>query len=1447
MHNPVATYRIQFHKDFTFTDVEPVIPYLDKLGVRTVYASPIFEATPGSTHGYDSVNPHRVNPEIGTETQLRAISHQLTERGMGWLQDIVPNHMAFDPANAWLMDVLEKGQLSRYALFFDILWTSPVHNGRLMVPFLGSSLADVIGKREVSVEYQAQKFVLAYFDTLYPLHPGSYATVLRAGAGGLPEGIEKLLIRLTDIQKLTDIKAYALLVAGFQAELAALLETAPARAYLESCLIAVNRNTGLLQQLADEQVYELCSHEETDQRINYRRFFTVNGLICLNAQEPAVFDHFHEWIKTLLDARVFQGVRIDHIDGLYDPSRYLDQLRELAGSETYIVVEKILQSDEALPQNWPIQGETGYSYLSMVNNLFTNNGSGPIFTRFYNELLGEKMSIRMELLDKKGYILDEHMGGELTNLYHLFVDLNLADAETLAVLTPETLKAGIAEFLIQCPVYRYYGNLLPLSEEEAIALRVIFSRIRRGKPDLTPVADLLETIFLVKPQTGDVDYNDRALRFYQRCMQFTGPLMAKGFEDTLMYTYHRFIGHGEVGDSPEFFGMTTATFHQKMIDRQANWPLALNATSTHDTKRGEDVRSRLNVLTDLADEWIAEVKVWQQLNQTGNVTSMETASGVATSGGDTVGADISGRATDAMEVLSGEAPDVATPDANDEYFIYQTLVGAYPMPGQDEDDFPNRLAEYLQKALREAKRYSTWNNPDVDYEAATQQFAARLLDQKQPFWARFQAFHRQVADFGIVNSLAQVVLKCTCPGLPDIYQGCEGWDLSLVDPDNRRPIDYGQRQQWLDELIARKDDTKALWPALWQHRYDARIKLWLTHTLLNERAGDPDLFADGDYVPLTVEGTHKQHVFAFARRLNRRWCVVAVPLGLARLCRTQQTDVSAPDWADTRIMLPADAPTTWEHRLTGTNGSVENDGSIPVGTIFGAIPLAVLTMEKPDSARNAGILMHITSLPTDFGVGDFGPSARAFADFLGRSRQTYWQLLPLNPVESGQGHSPYSSNSSMAGSPLLLSPELLMQQGLVTAGDVEEAKLDSTDQVDFKAVSQVKNFLFDKAYERFRSVASTTQQQHLEQFCQREAYWLDDFSVFVVLKEQHGGAAWFQWPDDYKLRQSDALKTFTEQHAEAIDKVKWLQFMFAEQWQALKLYCNRRGIRLFGDLPFYLSYDSADVWAHTDIFSVDQDGNMLGVAGVPPDYFNADGQLWGMPVFRWEVLKKQEYAWWIQRLRKNMELYDLLRLDHFRAFADYWEVPASEKTAVNGVWKPGPGADFFRAVQREFPDMPFVAEDLGEITEAVYDLRDEFELPGMKVVQFGFGDSMPHTVNVPHNHTVNAIAYTGTHDNNTSRGWYRQDPDHADSNRLAQYIGRAVSENDVHLVLGRLVYGSVAKTAILPVQDVLGLDETARMNTPAAPGNHWGWRLLPGQLTPAIEAQLRKWADMYNR
>lgn len=1406
MHNPIATYRLQFHKGFTFHDFERILPYLQKLGVSTVYASPIFEATPGSTHGYDGVNPHRINPEVGTEKQLRSLNNKLKEQGISWLQDIVPNHMAYHPNNPWLMDVLEKGQQSVYAPFFDVAWTSEIYHGRIMVPFFGAPLEEVVEKGELTVDYQEQRLVLKYYDTAYPLHLRSYGSILRSGEGEPSEAIEQLLDQLEYIHQIEEAKAYSLQWEEFRQQFASLMKNAATKVYLKTCLKAVNMRPELLLQIANEQVYRLCYWQETDQKINFRRFFTVNGLICLNIQDKEVFEHYHKLIRSLLEEGVFQGLRIDHIDGLYDPNGYLEQLREVAGEETYIIVEKILEPDEDLPREWPIQGDTGYGFLSIVNNLFTQSSSEKSFTQFYQKLTSNSTSIHQQIRDKKAYILFQHMGGELNNLHQLFQELNLVEENALAGVGQENLRLAIGELLIQCPVYRYYGNRFPLEKEEFTAVQDVFTRVRESKAELAPAVNVLEEALLQRTQEGNEGHNSRALRFYQRMMQFTGPLMAKGVEDTLMYTYNRFIGHNEVGDSPEAFGLSPDEFHQKMIHRQQHWPLSLNATSTHDTKRGEDARTRLNVLTDLPEEWLQAVQEWQHLN---------------------------------ADLKENEAPD-----ANDEYFIYQTLVGTYPM--QDEEDYSKRLQEYLAKALREAKLHSNWTTPNQDYEEATKTFATRLLDKKRPFWKSFQKFQQKVAGFGIVNSLAQALLKFTCPGIPDVYQGCELWDLSLVDPDNRRAVNFGQRQQWLEEFDStQKSRQEELVQELWQNRNDARIKLWLVHTLFNERKQQPDLFAEGFYIPLQVEGKYKDNVLAFARRHQQTWYVVAVPLHLADVSKQQKKEVLALDWKDTRIILPAEAPDAWEHLLLKTKGKEEK--GIAVKDIFRNLPLAILKLQHPISDRRAGVLLPITSLPSHFGVGDLGPEAKAFADFLSRSRQKYWQLLPLNPTELGQGHSPYSSISSMAGNTLLLSPELLAQDGLLDAGELQHHHLPQQDKADYAGAEKVKEKLFEKAWSNFRQGKSATLQRQFRQFCRQEAYWLHDFALYVVLKQQHEDKAWFQWPEKFKLRQQDALEQFTDKYIHTLDKVKWLQFLFTKQWKELKTYCNNRSIQLFGDLPFYISYDSADVWSHPDIFSLDEKGNMIGVCGVPPDYFTEDGQLWGMPVFRWKVLKEQGYAWWVQRIRKNMELYDLLRLDHFRAFSDYWEVPAGEETAKNGQWKPGPGAGFFQALQKELGELPFVAEDLGDINDAVYELRDEFMLPGMKVLQFAFGDEMPRSIYIPHNYTPLYLAYTGTHDNNTTRGWYRQDAGKADRKRLALYIGKAVSEKDVHLEMGRLAYASVAQTAILPIQDVLGLDETARMNTPASTESNWLWRLQPGQLTPAAEEQLREWTKLYNR
>lgn len=1331
MYNPVSTYRIQFHKDFTFAKLEAAIPYLIQLGIKTLYASPIFEAVPGSTHGYDGINPHRINPEIGTEEELRRISARLREAGIGWLQDIVPNHMAFDPRNAWLMDVLEKGKASEFANYFDILWDD---NEKMMVPFLGGILEEVVEKGELEVKEQEGKWYFDYFDNLYPINP---ATNPKADLSG-----------------------------------AALL------------------------QLAKSQPYRLCHWQETDRRINYRRFFTVNGLICLNIQDDKVFEHYHRYIAQLYKEGVFTGLRIDHIDGLYNPEKYLDDLRGLVGEDAYIVVEKILQPEESLPKTWPIQGNTGYDFLSLVNNLLTRETSERALSKLYEKLTDDRETLEQQLRDKKAHVLYSHMRGELDNLTELFREL-LPKGKS----APASLKLAIGEILIQCPVYRYYGASMPLPEEDAAALNDIFKRVRSAKPELREGTRILQEALLERPNEGDAVYNAKALHFYQRLMQFSGPLMAKGVEDTLMYTYNRFIGHNDVGDSPEGFGLTREAFHKAMLERQSCWPLTLNATSTHDTKRGEDARAILRVISAAPEKWIAAVLEWTAMN--------------------------------ASLKQSG------TPDAQDEYFIYQTLFGTYPFDEADAADYPDRLTEYLQKALREGKRKSDWAEPDEAYENAVKEFALALLKQDTPFWNSFIAFRESMQDCGIVQALAQVAIRFTSPGVPDTYQGTEFWDQSMVDPDNRRPVDYEKRAKKLAAYVGTQHG--AFLQDLWTTRNSGEIKQALIYQLLKLRADNAELFQKGQYIPLRVTGRHKENVVAYARQYGNRWIIVAAPLYLAAL-RKAPLEI---DWKDTAIQLPLQAPQSWQHMLQQGQGKAQ--GELLAKDIFSGFPLAILQLDKQASERSAGVLMPITSLPSPYRIGDLGPEARRFAKQLSRAGQSYWQVLPLNPISSGSNYSPYSSISTMAGNSLLISPDLLVQEGLLREEEVASFRKASGNKVDYAAAEQTKCAILDIAWQRYKSSGFRSMKRAVDVYREQEASWLQDFALFLAIRHAQDGKPWYEWDDAFRLRDADAFKRFATENSEAIERVIWEQYIFSHQWQLLRAWCNSLGIKLFGDLPFYASYDSADVWTHPEIFSLDESGKMAGVAGVPPDYFSETGQLWGMPTFKWDVLKTDGYRWWIERLRKNLQLYDVLRIDHFRALAAYWEVPAGEETAVNGKWIDGPGTDFFDAVREVFGGLPFIAEDLGDNMADVYKLRDAVGLPGMKVVQFAFGDNLPTSVDVPHNYGKNFVCYTGTHDNNTTLGWFRQEVKDADKKRMAFYTNTDVTQKNVNKIMAKLAYGSVARIAILPMQDVLHLDEGARMNTPGAGEGNWGWRMKPDAFTDERIKWLWKMAKVYNR
>ncbi|QKZ11190.1 malto-oligosyltrehalose synthase [Spirosoma sp. KUDC1026] len=903
MYNPVATYRFQFNTDFPLSKLDTLIPYLQKLGIRTVYASPIFEATPGSTHGYDGVDPNRISPEIGTEDQLRTISQQLKESGMGWLQDIVPNHMAYHPNNQWLMDVFEKGDLSRYANYFDTALASPFFQGRIMAAFLPAPLSETIANGDMVLAYDQDRLVLQVSGNSMPLKPISYERVLRAG-GKTDDIIVVLLDELNQIHHIDEPATYAEAWHEFRQQMTALMRNKEVGSYIQKAIDAVNSDSALLEEIADSQHYRFCMEPESHQIMSYRRFFTINGLICLSTQEENVFMAVHQLTNRLVQEGVFQGVRVDHVDGLYDPKQYLERLRALLGPEAYISVEKILQGDEPLPTDWPIEGTSGYDFLAHVNNLLTDSTNESTFRNFYQGLIETDTDLRTRISYRKAYMLYQRMGGELENLYQYFIAQQLVDDDALAAIQTGNMKVAIGELLIQCPVYRYYANEMPLPADEAGIVAGLIAGIRDTKPELNDALDALEAALLIRPQEGDAAYNTRALKFYQRLMQFTSPLMAKGVEDTLLYTYNCFVGHNEVGDSPERFGLSTDTFHQIMQDRLANWPLAQSTTATHDTKRGEDVRARLNVVTELADEWLQEVRVWQDLN-----------------------ADLHAE---------------TRLDKNDEYFIYQNLLGAYPMPKQDEDNFPNRMLEYMKKSLQEAKRHTTGHDVEPDYFEAVSTFVNGIFDAERPFWTRFQRFHRSVADLGITNSLAQLVLKCTCPGVPDVYRGGESWDLSLVDPDNRRPVDFDRLCRDLDELIARQEGgDQEIWADLWSQRWDGRIKQWLTRFLLQERDEHADIFTKGEYLPLTVEGTYREHVLAFARRYESSWYVVAIPLHAAQLCQQQGKTIMELDWQDTRLVLPDGAPTQWTRCLAESR--IDSTGALPIKTLLDTLPVALLT------------------------------------------------------------------------------------------------------------------------------------------------------------------------------------------------------------------------------------------------------------------------------------------------------------------------------------------------------------------------------------------------------------------------------------------------------------------------------------------------------------------------
>jgi malto-oligosyltrehalose synthase/4-alpha-glucanotransferase len=1341
MFKPSATYRIQFHKDFTFKHLDKLIPYFKELGVTTIYASPIFTAIPGSTHGYDVVNPHAINPEIGTEAELIKLSRKLKQNGINWIQDIVPNHMSFHPTNEWLMDVLLKWKESDFFDFFDLDFPTKLKDKRLMVPFLSEDLDEAIQNSALQLVKKKDRLYLTYGENSWPVSNNS---------------------DLKDLKK-------------------------------------INNNATLLKEVIDAQHYRLCHWQETERQINYRRFFTVNSLICLNIHRPKVFATYHQYIFKLIKLGVFQGLRIDHVDGLADPTQYLADLRKAVGEKVYIVVEKILGANEQMPQSWPIEGNTGYDFLAIVNNLFTNRKSETHFTRLYKEIIRKPLDVAKLIALKKKAILFDFMQGELDHLVQLFIELNLSNSKNTTSFSTKLLRETIGSLLIYCPVYRFYGNKLPLADKEQEAFKKLLGRIPKTTENKALLSQLAE-MFLTSNHSDPT----KVAEFYQRCMQFSGPLMAKGVEDTLMYTYNRFIAHTEVGDSPDAFGLSIAEFHQKMQERFQLLPYSMNATATHDTKRGEDVRARLNVLTDIPEKWAIIAKHWKK------------------------------------QTLEANADHFGL-HKNDAYLIFQTVLGTMPFAKDENKAFKDRIMQYVEKALRETKKRSTWASPNEDYEERAKKFAVSLVNQTDALLAKF---NQEIADFSIVNSLAQLVLKFTCPGIPDIYQGTELWDLSLVDPDNRRPVDYATRHAWLKEMRG-----EAVIEDLWKERQSGKIKLWLTKMMLKLRTAHQLTFDEGIYIPIRVEGKYSKHVIAFLRQHKNEFLLIAVPLGLAGLASDELDDVRKFDWKDTMLVWPSNAPVRWTNTLTNEQGrkDIVKRGLL-VKDVFAKLPVALLKLTESEKERASGVLMPIFSLPANFGIGDLGLGAYRFVDFLAESAQRYWQLLPLNPISSAHFNSPYASDSAMAGSKLFICPEFLLADGLLSEQDLRECRNKPTTQVAYAYARKVKDKLLHTAYLNFLAMPKHPLRKQFSVFCEKEDYWLADYALFVALRHHHQGKAWNNWPEKYKWREPKALDAFCNQYASEIEEIKWFQFIFYHQWQLLKDYANDRGIQFIGDLPFYVAYDSADVWANQAVFKLDGNLDMEVVAGVPPDSLCAEGQLWGMPIYHWRHLQKSGFKWWLQRISKNKELFDVIRIDHFRAIHTYWEVPANEKTAENGKWIKGPGASLLTAICEGLDELPFVVEDLGEEMEGPMILRDEFKLAGMKVLQFAFGDDMPDSSFLPHHYVDdNCIAYIGTHDNNTVKGWFMNELDNTGRERLRRYVGAIVTTSNVHKVMIRMALSTTAKIAIIQMQDLLGLSSDARMNTPGTTAENWLWRMKKDALNFAIKTWLREQTLLYGR
>ena len=1016
---PGATYRLQFHAGFTLRDALALVPYFHALGVTHLYASPLLTARAGSLHGYDITDHDRLNPEIGTETDLTALAAALHERDMGLILDVVPNHMCVSGENAWWADVLEHGPASPFAGHFDIAWyDSPrtAMHGRLLLPVLGDPYGQVLEAGQLRPEFEYGRFVVRYWEAAFPLDPRTYAQILapalealRTAAGADAPDVIELTSVLTAIRHLPPRdEADPVRLAEGRAEcgvikrrLSELAGRSPAASSAIGDAVAKLAGTpgdpasfAALDNLLEAQAYRLSFWRVASDEINYRRFFDVNDLAALSTEREDVFRAVHrKWLGWVADGRA-DGLRIDHPDGLFDPKQYLDRLQShyllavaerllaekpheyegvtltrdegellslfsspspLAGeggesssrvrgdtlalrsrapspvgespppssargegkeqSPLYVVVEKILGDGEALPPNWVCAGTAGYEFTIAVNGLFVDPAGEGALTAAYQRFTGRDAPFAEVAHDGKLQILNSSLASELWALSHQLDRLARLDRRSRD-FTLNGIRRALREVIACFPVYRSYVNGGASATDKAAVGRAVH-RARKRNPTLgKPLFDFIrDTVLLKDSPSGPAtdEYRDLQRRFAGKFQQVTAPVTAKGVEDTALYVYNRLTSLNEVGGEPARFGWPADRVHAFLAARGAAQPGGLSPLSTHDTKRSEDVRARLNALSELPDDWAAAVARWSELNRP----------------------------------LKPELADTGpAPDANEEWLLYQTLVGAWD--GVPTPEFVARVQAYMKKSLSEAKVHSSWINPDHEYEDAVAGFVQKVLDPAESgaFLADLGAFAKRVAYFGRVNAIAQTVIRCTAPGVPDTYQGTEAWDLSLVDPDNRRPVDYGSRVAWLNELEAHAKRPRGpcrLALDLAKHLADPRAKLFATARALRCRKAHAALFAEGGYVPLAATGAHADHLFAFARVLGDEAAVVAVPRLVAKLVPGgDRPPLGRKVWGDTAVSLPVGVPRgAYRNALTGER-VVLSDEPTPAAEVFGVFPAAVL-------------------------------------------------------------------------------------------------------------------------------------------------------------------------------------------------------------------------------------------------------------------------------------------------------------------------------------------------------------------------------------------------------------------------------------------------------------------------------------------------------------------------